>query len=296
MAPILDASSGSAGAIQRAAWVLLIVCTSTLAHAQAAPAGMSDPAGASATAAVSDDDAYEQLIDRALAAFRANEYGQARALFEQAHAMQPSARTLRGLGITAVALRRYDEARGELEAALIDPRRPLSRTQQRELTKLLDWMRTSLARLRLELEPAHATALVDGRPAHAGELLLDPGEHELRVQAEGYESEARHLSLRLGQTESLHVQLSPAAAKLSPSAAAATATATRKASTATSENTQPTGPRDEVSIFDRWWFWTGLAAVAIGGAVAAIALDGEDAPVYEQGGVGGVHRALLRAP
>lgn len=291
------ASARAVITVQCTAALLLALCASTPAHAQPEPAGKSANASAgkpakTTSAAESDEDAYEQLIDRALAAFRANEYADARALFEQAHAAQPSARTLRGLGITAVALRRYDEARVELEAALADSRRPLSRTQQRELTQLLDWMRTSLARLRLDLSPASATALVDGRPAHAGELLLDPGEHELRVQAEGYESDSRRVSLRLGQTESLHVRLSPSAAKLSPSAAAAAAP--RRASDTTGTSAKPAA--SQVSIFDRWWFWTGLAAVAIGGTVAAIALEGEDEPVYERGGVGGVHRALLRSP
>jgi hypothetical protein len=323
MAPTLDACSASlerrvlqrrfAKGVRCVAAALLALSAATaatratLAAAQPATDGKSErPAGSNAAgetgapalqraaaAAASDEAAYQQLIDRALAAFRATEYAQARTLFERAHAVQPSARTLRGLGVTAVALGRYVDATRELQAAQIDARRPLTRVEHQEVAQLLEWMRTSLVALRLELSPTHASALIDDHPAAAGELLLVPGEHELRVQAEGYESDLRRLNLKLGQTESLRVQLSPAATKLSPNAAAASA---RRSAAATDARTKATAPHEEVSIFGRWWFWTGVAAVTIGGAIAALALDGEEQPLYEQGGVGGVHRALSRAP
>src|SRR5262245_12806154 len=52
-------------------------------------------------------DSYEQLITRALTEFDARNFAEARALFLQAHALRPTARTLRGIGVTEFELRNY---------------------------------------------------------------------------------------------------------------------------------------------------------------------------------------------
>jgi hypothetical protein len=61
---------------------------------------------------------YRDLVAEATREFSAGNFAEARTLFEQAHAAKPSARTLRGLGLTAYELRRYVQAVSELEAAL----------------------------------------------------------------------------------------------------------------------------------------------------------------------------------
>src|SRR5689334_12069641 len=68
---------------------------------------------------------YEALIEAALTEFGAGHWEEARALFRQAHASFPNARTLRGMGMASFELRDYPEALGELGAALTDDRRPL---------------------------------------------------------------------------------------------------------------------------------------------------------------------------
>lgn len=52
-------------------------------------------------AQASDSSEYEQLVDKGIAEYRAGHWEESRSLFEQAHAINPNARTLRGLGLAA---------------------------------------------------------------------------------------------------------------------------------------------------------------------------------------------------
>ncbi len=226
------------------------------------------------------DAAYEQLIDRALEAFAAREFATARTLFEQAHARRPSARTLRGLGVTAVELRRYESAEDELEAALADSRRPLTIEQQREVHGLLEWMRANLGTLHLTLTPPSAIARIDDRRTAARSLRLDPGDHVLEVRADGHQPHTRRFTVARGSELSLKIDLAP---EFEPVAAIPRAPATARGR-----------PRDEPgSVFEHWWFWTALGVAAVGGAAAVWAVTREPEPKpFEPGGVEGVFMTL----
>ena len=64
-------------------------------------------------------------------------WNEAFALFEAAHALQPNARTLRGMGITLYENRRYVEATRQLRAALADKRNPLTDELRRSTQEVL---------------------------------------------------------------------------------------------------------------------------------------------------------------
>jgi tetratricopeptide (TPR) repeat protein len=204
---------------------------------------------------------YDQIIDRALSAFEAQRYLEARELFEQAHALQPSARTLRGQGVTAVALHDYDRGLPELEAALDDSRRPLTPAQRQEVEQLVAWIRTTLPTVRLTLAPEHAAATLDEQVVGPGEHRLDPGSHALAVSAEGYETHNRRFVLEPAERAALHIDLTPAraAASLQPSA-----------STVASGNpsSPPEPARSEsAALYERTWFWVAVGSVVAGAAV-----------------------------
>src|SRR4051794_41142067 len=80
---------------------------------------------------------YHALAARAVAAFDAGHFAEARALFLRAHELWPSARTLRTLGMTAFDLQMYPEALRELQAALADQRRPLDAAQRTQVAELI---------------------------------------------------------------------------------------------------------------------------------------------------------------
>jgi tetratricopeptide (TPR) repeat protein len=260
--------------------VLVYALLPTAAWAQAEP--MAEPQTEAPTA----DVRYEALIDRALAEFDARRFTEARSLFEEAHALQPTARTLRGLGLTAFEQRRYDLAHRELQAAMGSTLRPLTPVQRVEIGELLAWMETNLGTLELSLSPPNAAALVDDHEHGPGRVLLDPGEHRLLVRAEGYRSEARAFTLELDRPLALRVELQRAVE-------AVAAPPARLPS-----GPPPDEPREgsSSSIFERWWFWTAVGVIVVGGVATALALTLDSEPDYEPGGVGGVVRTLRVRP
>ena len=68
---------------------------------------------------------YRALVSEALAEFDEGHFEEARALFLHAHSLNPSARTLRGLGLASFELRAYRASIEYLEQALASQLHPL---------------------------------------------------------------------------------------------------------------------------------------------------------------------------
>lgn len=241
---------------------LLAVCALCCAASVANPSSASAQERATTTASSE----YDTLIQQASDAYGARQFEQARDLFEQAHLRQPSARTLRGLGIAAFALNRYTQARPELEASLVDTRKPLTRDQRREVSDILSWMKQSLGTLRLELTPPHALALIDDRATTPGTNLLELGDHLLLVRATGYTTREQTFLLERDHPLTLRVELQRDAEPV------VTAPAPNLAPPAVPTTTEP--QRDDSasesrSVFGRWWFWT-IAGVVIASSVVTV--------------------------
>jgi len=246
------------------AW--LLACA--LGCAAALTSGGRALAQSGVTATPSGD--YDRLIQQASDAYGTKNYEHARDLFEQAHVLQPSARTFRGLGIAAFALNRYAQARPELEASLVDARKPLPREQRREVTDILNWMKQSLGTLRLELAPPHALALIDDQAATAGTNLLELGEHQLVVRASGYTQREQAFLLEREHPLTLRVELQQDARALV--SASASAPEPNLAPAAVPISLQPRrdeAPSDSTSVFSRWWFWT-IAGVVVASTVVTV--------------------------
>ncbi|HKU44392.1 MAG TPA: hypothetical protein VJR89_39805 [Polyangiales bacterium] len=168
--------------------------------ALAAPRGSAQP------------DAYQDAIGKALQEFELGHWTEAKVFFAQAHAIRPSARTLRGLGLTCYESRNYVEAIDYLQRALASTVQPLTPQMRAAAQKLIDESRQFVMHVRIELEPAHAELRVDGVPlalAADGGALLDPGEHELSATAPGYAELQRRVNTEGGSQLSLHLALQP---------------------------------------------------------------------------------------
>jgi hypothetical protein len=177
----------------------------------AAAAGAAQPAPpASASAA---DAEYAKTIADALREYRLGNWEEATAMFTRAHALRPSARTLRGMGLSEFENRKYASALVHCSAALADARNPLNPEQRSELERVIARASEFVARVALTLQPAGADVRVDGGPPQrdaAGQLLLDPGPHEL-VVSDGRRVERRRLVAGSGQTLALAIALQPEA-------------------------------------------------------------------------------------
>jgi hypothetical protein len=169
--------------------------------------------------AAGEDAEYRSVIEEALAEYNRGNWEEAAALFDRAHRLNPSARTLRGMGLTAYEARRYVDAIRYLADALTDTRRPLTQAQRDEVSSTLERARRFVARLRLNIGPAEAKVTINGRPAEPdskGDVTTDPGLLDVEITADGYESALRRVRLTAGGQEELNVQLSRTRAEAPP--------------------------------------------------------------------------------
>lgn len=234
---------------------------------------------------------YDALLDRAVEAFDAEDYAKARASFEQAYALRPNARVLRGMGLSALQLERFTLAKRELTAALAETRQPLTAPQRTSVNEVLSWMRTHLASLQLHLRPPSAMPIrveLDGEAVMIdSELWIEPGAHRLRVSATGYD--AFEQAFHVGAGENLVRQIVLTKRGVEP-----TALALAPSSPAPALSSQPAPARDDSTpVLESWWFWTAVGVVVAGGVATTVALTSKPASQsYEPGGLGGVMMPL----
>jgi hypothetical protein len=233
----------------------------TQARAQVAP----DETGAALLTSQSDGD-YQRKVADAVAEYDRGNWAEARALFLQAHALQPSARTLRTLGMTAFELRDYASAARELHASLESLQRPLDARLRAEVETLLERTLGFVGRFRVTLDPENAALSVDDQPvqlAADGSLVLGLGKHTLRATARGYAPTQRTMQVE-GHEEGI-VELNLVSEAPAPAAAMPVHLARDvRASSA-----------DRASV--RTWTWVAAAgAAAFGGAAVGLWVAGDN--------------------
>ena len=104
----------------------------------------------------------EQIIPQAVGAYEAGDWARAQQLFEQAHALAPTARTFRSLALVAYRQGRYADAVGLFEASLVNPDKPLTPALREDAQRLLTDAREKVAAVALDARPptpADAAAL-----------------------------------------------------------------------------------------------------------------------------------------
>lgn len=214
---------------------------------------------------------YTAEVEAALEEYQRGHFEEARGLFQHAHELAPSARTLRGLGMVEFELRHYVRASELLEASLLDARKPLTDGQHAEVEKLLRRTRTFVGHYTVFIEPASAEATLelDGAPveldARRG-LTVSIGEHTLTVRAPGHPTLERRLDATGGEVAKLTLVLSaPARATPGSTSGAALARVTHPQRTLGTVLTS-----------------TGGLAVAAGVALGVVALArAKDAPTRD---------------
>ena len=99
--------------------------------------------------------------------------------------------------------------------------------------------------LRIDCNVLRARVTLSGKPIGMTPFDGDvpPGKHELRVAAPGYLQETRQIQIDAGQAQALDIKL---AAVPAPAVVA------------------------DQSVFSRWWFWTAVGAVVVGGVTAGV--------------------------
>jgi tetratricopeptide (TPR) repeat protein len=219
---------------------------------------------------------YRALVAEALAEFDAGHFAEARALFLHAHSVNPSARTLRGVGLSSFELREYRATIEYLEQALGSLENPLQDELRASTEAVLRRAYGFVGRYTVELQPPGARLRVDGMPSvSAPVLLLEIGSHVITVEAQGHVSETRTLHVLGGEREPLQLSLTPSAAPLpSPAVAAlppvrdtevpagAEAARLRVADPAAHDDSARQRP-----LLRSAWLWTGVAAAVVSASV-----------------------------
>jgi hypothetical protein len=148
------------------------------------------PASLAAQSEASAPEGYAPIVDAAIEEFSVGRWAEARALFLQAHALFPNARTLRGVGMAAYEIGDYPAAVRALEEALTHAARPLSDEQREQVEALLSRARLLVGRFEVPIAPEGAHLFVDGEgadldgwPSAPGILLLSVGEHRISIRA-----------------------------------------------------------------------------------------------------------------
>ena len=129
---------------------------------------------------------YARVIQDAVERFRVRDFSGARELFQTAHGLAPSARTLRGMGLSDFESGHYAAAVAELEAALAETRKPLDQQQRIEVQAVIAHARGFVGALEIQVTPETAVVKLDGVPLSGRSFQLDAGEHVLHASAPGY--------------------------------------------------------------------------------------------------------------
>jgi hypothetical protein len=153
---------------------------------------------------------YDSHIEEALRAYDSGRFAEARTSFRRAHELDPTARTLRTIGMCSFNLGDYADAAWNLEAALSDTRKPLTDEQRKHAMDLIVRANQRIGRFRLRLSPADATVTVDGLApllTSTPELLLESGRHSIDLRANGYRASQSVLNVEGGDRTTLELRL-----------------------------------------------------------------------------------------
>ena len=140
-----------------------------------------------------------------------------------------SLRKQQGSGVYTVTLKQLNVADGTVEKFITEtvPTAILTAGSPELDTLAEKWLRSLLVEgmrggLRVQSEPPGATVQVDGAPAGTAPLSLnelDPGDHQVKLELDGYAPLVRSVTIRGGLVHELTVQLAPHHPAPLPSAA-----------------------------------------------------------------------------
>jgi len=195
---------------------------------------------------------YERAIAQAVDEHERGHFEEAREHFREAHALQPSARTLRGLGKVEFELRNYGESVHCLEAALASEVKGLPPDLREEVAHLLERARAYVGEVHVDVQPGSASVSVDGVSVASGpqaSLSLQIGSHLLEFQADGRRPERRFVTVRGREQVNIQVVLNPLESEHALRASSAHEVARQD------------------SLRKKAWLWTAAGAVVVAAAV-----------------------------
>lgn len=248
------------------------------AAAQPATPQPATPQLATAPAPLPDDPNAEtarQYFEAGVAAMRREDWAEAVNGFENSLRLRRTASVSLNLGIARHRLGRLLAARAALNDFLANATPAQHAQHDAEVGRLVAEIGRRVGRIRLtELRPSASTVTIDGQPAvfdEQREVTVDPGEHRLRAEAEGFVLREETVRVAEGATRPVGLVLVPVAAVVAPTPAP-----TAVPAPAATPLTPPPPAQASGSIVTRWWFWTAVGVVAAGATVGIVAATRPD--------------------
>lgn len=183
--------------LRQARWILAVIVV--LGPSQVLSQGLDGAAAAPRAAEPAASSLYQVLVRDAVAEYERGSWAISRELFQRAHTLRPSARTLRGMGMADFNMRAYARAVSELELALSSAEQPLDELMRAQVEELLAQASRYVGRYAVEVVPRDAVLLVNGQPPlrnGSGEVLLDFGSYSLEAHKDGYQPAVVTLEVR----------------------------------------------------------------------------------------------------
>ncbi len=214
------------------------------------------------------------LIARGLELRRQEKQTDALDLFQRAHAIAPSPRTLGQMGLVEASLQRWAAAEDHVTAALATPEDPWVRKNRGFLARALATSRGHVGELEI-IGPAGTEISIDGQPAGSLPAIhvvrRSEGQAVVTASGAGFKDFAKTVSIAGGARTSLAIVLDPIDSR--PAAAVAPPVPLAES--------PPPPPLPEVQP-SSWKTWTGGAVAAAGAGLLAwgmvwIFIDGTDA-------------------
>jgi hypothetical protein len=194
-------------------------------NAQAQPAATSDSSPASEAVVappqgtlspgVEPSEAQRQeageRFRRGISFYEEGDYRLALIEFERAYQLVPNYRVLFNISQVAISMGKFAKARIALERYLAEGGASLDAERRAAVERDLNMLRGRTATLTIEAEPADAEARVDeqivGNTPFHDPLILEAGEHRVRLRKKGFLSEERSFTLAGGESLTLKLGL-----------------------------------------------------------------------------------------
>ncbi len=224
--------------------------------------------------AASTEAEAEALIAKGLELRRQEKPTEALDLFQRAHALAPSPRTLGQMGLVEASLQRWADAENHVAAALTTPNDPWVRKNRGFLDQALAAAKGHMGELEI-IGPAGTEISIDGKPV--GTLPAVPvvrhleGSVVVAASSAGFKEFTKTVAIAGGARSSLAIVLDPVESRPAVALAPPVPVAT-----------SPLPPPAAESPRSSWRAWTGGTLVAAGAGVLAwgiawIVVDGNDA-------------------
>lgn len=222
----------------------------------------------------------QELFKRGLQESALDRWSAALALFRKSYALVPRASTAFNVAMVYVKLKRPADAARAFRQYLAFDETQTSADRRQAARIALERAETELARLIVEVSPAHATIRIngaeDGLHTIQRSYEINPGELRLHISAPDYESQTMERELAEGDQVALSVAL-----KYQPHPMSNQQRIAAEAPAADHGKSDP-------SFIESSWFWATVGIVAVGAATGiafGLAMSGTDEPYSGNTGV-----------